>query len=153
MTAGTKGHCMQSCSVAWCALSSTWNALRYATWDCVFKWKAIKQAIQCSTALKSCQEHWGCGIARTFTTAAFWWTWTSKPKETFLSGKQPFAHAHLYVTLHVEFIRCEMAPKVRADSNLFSLSSHQRANVKTPEWLCSHAFPQKREGKQNSLLV
>ena len=93
MTVGTKRHWMQSCSVAWCAL---WNCskahgmlLRFAIWDCVLKWKAmdIQQAIQFLTGLKSGQECWGCGIAKTFATAAFWWTWTSKPIQTGFGGK------------------------------------------------------------------
>ncbi len=66
---------------------STRNALRFAIWDCVLKWKAIQQAIQISTGLQSGQTCWGCGTTKTFATAAFWWTWTPKPKQTIFGGK------------------------------------------------------------------
>jgi len=88
---------------------STWNALRYAIWDCVFKWKAIQQAIQFLTGLKSGQGCWGCALGKPVPLQQVGVLDPQNQSKRFLAGKQLLTHAHHCFTLLVEFTGCERA--------------------------------------------
>lgn len=124
---------------------NTWNALRYATWDCVFEWEAIQQAIQFLKRLGIRPKVLRLCVGKTCATAAVWCAWTSKPKQMVFGGKTAV---------------CTHTPQIYATcggyavwQGLFSLPRHQKANDMTPTWVCSWAIPQKQVGNRILLFL